>query len=451
MYSRFAISTLFLIIFLTSSSVFCGPVEDLKPGEWYEVPNSHLASVPPGGNVIAPWSGGAFDTKRNQLIVWGGGHGDYAGNEVYAFNLDSLKWSRLTNPSSIAGVTGCLPIMPDSQPTSRHTYCGMDYVESEDRVFAGGGFIWPCANGDPWTWFFDYTLNKWVKGANLGFGSRAFAAYDPSTGHLWCNGGTGLNEYDPTTKTWTRRYLTVSGQILAIDPVNHWLVGLARGTVRYTPIAGNTSSGGIYNTSGDTSVINPVMNPSDYCAPGFVWDPIINKFVSWSGGANVYILDQTTHAFTKLSPAASNKVIPTAAAAQGTYGRFRYSPKSNVYVVVNSKDENVFIYRLADKLTNMESISAKSLKSNLSITPNPFNGTAAITFSLAGINLNSKLEIFSSDGRLVKYVALKNQNGLFIHKWNAVDKNGALLPNGLYLVRITSAGAIYQNKAVLAR
>ena len=119
--------------------------DGLKPGEWFEVPNSQIASVPPGGNVIAPWSGGAFDTKRNQLIVWGGGHGDYAGNEIYAFSLDTLQWTRLTEPSSIKDVKGCEPMMPDGQPTSRHTYNGLDYIESEDKIIAAGGFIWPCA------------------------------------------------------------------------------------------------------------------------------------------------------------------------------------------------------------------------------------------------------------------------------------------------------------------
>lgn len=329
----------------TKTNTFDG----LKPGEWFEVPNSQLASIPPGGNVIAPWSGGAFDTKRNQLIVWGGGHGDYAGNEIYAFSLDTLKWARLTDPSSIKDVKGCEPMMPDGQPTSRHTYNGLDYIESEDTIIAAGGFIWPCANGDPFTWFFDFKLNKWVKGANLGFGSRAMVAYDPSTGHLWCYGGTGLNEYDPVSKSWTKRDNNgLSGQCFTVDPVNHWLLGLNKGSVTYFPIAGNTAKPVTHKTTGDVDVINAAIPDGDYCTPGFVWDPVIKKVVAWSGGADVFILDEATHVWSKKSPAATNKVIPTAPAKQGTYGRFRYSPKSNVFVVVNSIKENVYIYRLEE-------------------------------------------------------------------------------------------------------
>ncbi|MEK6578900.1 MAG: hypothetical protein AABZ55_06710, partial [Bdellovibrionota bacterium] len=38
--------------------------------------------------VTADWSSGVFDTARNRLIVWGGGHNGYLGNEIYALNLN---------------------------------------------------------------------------------------------------------------------------------------------------------------------------------------------------------------------------------------------------------------------------------------------------------------------------------------------------------------------------
>ena len=53
-----------------------------------------------GDEVVA--SGAAFDTQREQLLVFGGGQ-SYAGNEIYAFNMAELKWFRLTEPSGLAG------------------------------------------------------------------------------------------------------------------------------------------------------------------------------------------------------------------------------------------------------------------------------------------------------------------------------------------------------------
>jgi len=106
------------MVFPQSGKKLFNSLDKLKAGEWYEVTNSHLEDVDaqndstanpnyPGGApwqgvegvaaVINDWSGGAFDTKGNRLLVWGGGHAGYAGNEIYAFNIDSLKWLRLTN------------------------------------------------------------------------------------------------------------------------------------------------------------------------------------------------------------------------------------------------------------------------------------------------------------------------------------------------------------------
>src|SRR6185436_13027501 len=81
----------------TVGSSSAGPIENLQPGEWYRVPNSALRTVVPiptpagdPANVIAAWSGGTFDTRRDRLLVWGGGHADYGGNEIYAFEIATL-------------------------------------------------------------------------------------------------------------------------------------------------------------------------------------------------------------------------------------------------------------------------------------------------------------------------------------------------------------------------
>ncbi len=62
---------------------------EILPGQWHEIPHSSLvASGLPGttgGAVhnITAWSGAALDSETNRLYVWGGGHADYAGNEVF--------------------------------------------------------------------------------------------------------------------------------------------------------------------------------------------------------------------------------------------------------------------------------------------------------------------------------------------------------------------------------
>ncbi|VAX32291.1 hypothetical protein MNBD_NITROSPIRAE01-196, partial [hydrothermal vent metagenome] len=45
-------------------------------------------------------------------------------------------------------------------------------------------------------------------------------------------------------------------------------------------------------------------------APGFVYDPVIKKFVGWGGGSSVYVLDPDTWVWTEISPADGNTVNP---------------------------------------------------------------------------------------------------------------------------------------------
>src|SRR6267142_3701593 len=93
-------SLLLCVVCSTSSSAaLADAIDNLAAGQWYAVPNSQLRSVLPSPvpagdprNVIDAWSGATFDTAHNRLLLWGGGHSDYAGNELYAFSLNTLTW-----------------------------------------------------------------------------------------------------------------------------------------------------------------------------------------------------------------------------------------------------------------------------------------------------------------------------------------------------------------------
>ena len=71
-----------------------------------ELPNTKIRSVLPSAqqignpaNIVDAWNGAAVDAKRNRLIVWGGGHNDYYGNEVYALELSTMSIKRIVDPS----------------------------------------------------------------------------------------------------------------------------------------------------------------------------------------------------------------------------------------------------------------------------------------------------------------------------------------------------------------
>jgi len=103
-------------------------------------------------------------------------------------------------------------------------------------------------------------------------------------------------------------------------------------------------------TSGDKTIENSR-------APGFVYDPVSKVFVGWSGGSAVYTLNPATWVWTKINPAGSNTVTPTAAEDRGTYGRFQYVPGKNVFVAVNRTTENVYFYKFSSGSVSAPTVS----------------------------------------------------------------------------------------------
>src|SRR5436190_2252829 len=81
-------------------------IANLAAGQWLELPNTKISSVLPNPlpkgyapYLVEAWNGGTVDTNRSRLLVWGGGHSDYWGNEMYAVDLATLSIKRIVDPS----------------------------------------------------------------------------------------------------------------------------------------------------------------------------------------------------------------------------------------------------------------------------------------------------------------------------------------------------------------
>src|SRR5262245_24233912 len=44
--------------------------------------------------IIIPWSSFAWDSNRGDVILYGGGHANYPGNDVYRWHSSTLQWER---------------------------------------------------------------------------------------------------------------------------------------------------------------------------------------------------------------------------------------------------------------------------------------------------------------------------------------------------------------------
>lgn len=328
---------------------------DLKPGEWYEVPGSKMTSVAPNptpdGDVAAvmeAWSGGAYDIKRDQLLVWGGGHSDYAGNEVYAFDVKTLKWGRLTNPSSNTGGDEASGVYPDGAPRARHTYNYIQYVPSIDRFCTlGGAGLYPSGQiGTNKTFCLDLDAKKWEQKANaISPNIGAISGYDPATGKVWLQGtadSPDFSEWDPLANKWAKHIrldmgwfdysFTAAigeGKMLAVGEGKAYQWDLSKPDAQ--PVELQTTG---------TAEIESANNP------GLVYDPVSKRFVAWAGGLNVYTLDLSKKQWTKVAIASTNKVTPSAADPRGTYGRFQYIPSKNAFIGVNRADGSVYLFKM---------------------------------------------------------------------------------------------------------
>jgi len=109
------------------------------------------SSNPTPDKIILAWSSFAWDSKRGDLILYGGGHANYSGNDVYRWRSRSLKWERAALPSEITLFPGvALPIDgADSAPPSAHTYDNAVYLPIVDRYLNFGGAVY--TGGGPYT------------------------------------------------------------------------------------------------------------------------------------------------------------------------------------------------------------------------------------------------------------------------------------------------------------
>ena len=108
------------------------------------------ASAPTPAKIILPWSGFAWDSNRGDLILWGGGHANYPGNDVYRWHSSTLLWERGSVPSQIKTDPLLQQIAIDGvdrAPISSHTYDNNIFLPIVDRFLTWGGAAYN--NGGP--------------------------------------------------------------------------------------------------------------------------------------------------------------------------------------------------------------------------------------------------------------------------------------------------------------
>jgi len=287
-----------------------------------------------------------MDTRRNRLVLWGGGHSDYYGNELYALDLNSFTVHRLTDPALPLDLSGCPEALANgTQPNSRHTYDGMTYIEHADRLFVFGGARATCGYASDGTWTFDFSRSKWEKHNPGGSSPQpdygVVSVYDPNTRKVFVHDGSALYAYTLETdrfERWNSGGRVDYHMTGVIDPVRRKLVMVGTGNVYVYDIASKSFLGGrrTLRTKGGDFIVNGVY-------PGLAYDPAIRRIVAWNGGNSVYSLDLDTGIWTPTSYPNG----PGAAQENGTFKRWSYSAGLRGFVLVNSMNQDAYVFRLS--------------------------------------------------------------------------------------------------------
>jgi len=355
-----------------------------------------------GCNQIVPWSGGAADDVHHRLIVWGGGHSDYAGNEVSVLNLDGTSsWERFTGPTMPIPFNwdgkaweGLKPYFvrlrdggqyqPGASPSSRHTYNGLQYAPYQNKLYSFGGATANRGDFSKEVWALDMATKTWTMvGPPFSLApSYPTTAYNPSNGHIVMHDKDWtLFDYDPHTNKWkvlAREVHVNDGTTAAIDPLNNLLVFVgAGGTPNNTgyPSVPKFHTVQVFSLSGRDGMQawNNAGCDLTYTNGGLAWDSALGLMVGYPGGGNqVYLLNTgpkdmatpfgTVPSHKCLDVPISTKPSPVKGVDYppdpegtghetnlGVYGRFAYFPSLDVFVLVNNRGQNAWILRLTDK------------------------------------------------------------------------------------------------------
>ncbi len=338
-----------------------GPIRAPTGSGWHEMPNTKIVDQCPNPTtysdiqgddgcqgIVSAWGSALADTARSRLVIWGGGHTDYWGNEIYSLELsaDPVKMVRLTDPShgsAIANLSSCPDAYSDGNPAPRHTGGSLEYLPTQDSYFTHGFGLPPCGDFGDGLWMFDPKGASWSEkspssnkpnpGEN---GSFPMHAYDPTSGKIFeVEVNTGVFwSYDPTTNSWSNLAnidgcTNLDGNAV-IDPSRDAYICVGGGDAQRISLKSPY-------TVTNLSFTNCGTLASDD-APGFAFDSTDDKFVAWNGGNDVYTYDPDSDSCSSQTYTGG----PGAQQQNGTFGRFRYFPSADVFVLVNDASENAY-------------------------------------------------------------------------------------------------------------
>lgn len=336
------------------STVGTNTLSDLDPANDPAINPNYPASAPWRGStgfssVVSAYNGAVW--MEDGLYIFGGGHADYAGNELYKWDKETGLFERLTLPTGAIGNTGTLNdglessgVYFDGQPRSFHTYNNFAVRNGVLWFFGGSAYY----SGNPYSrpFYYDKANSTWVMDMDSGVGATYGAAtYDSTRDVFWIfrSGNHQFRSYDPNTKTMTvsNRYNDLNTYCAGFyDATSDCLIYADATNFRAIPADMST------NNVITTSTGKPTL--SNLCQRGIAQDTVNRILYVRGEGTDIWKVQIPTNPMTEsfVWTQLANTGTLTTPQAAGTYGRLWYDPKTRCIGVLDSVSSNMYVLKL---------------------------------------------------------------------------------------------------------
>ncbi len=342
-------------------------VKNMEPGRWTPLPG-HPSDVAitkqdalriSGGDKDAAdrlwgwggplqtynsYSGAAFDGRV--VYFFGGGHHMYRGNDLNVYDLETLEWKRLYDPSDMTDKTymGKFRFIPSKGPRSVHVYDGIIYSPVTNSLY-----LWGWRNIHPWRFdlgVFRRTNDPWQAWIKMewpeGFTQAMQKTAQLPDGKIMViasGRGSRVVTFDPKTGSYSA-VERGSGHISSLvwrDADQHFY------SVRANKFIDKHNADG---TIAEEQVDEfPSAFQGEAGLAGMVYDEVHDRIVFWPGLRDVWSWEPGSKKWTQYIN--TEGPAPTSG-HQGIYSKWFYLPQFDVFIGMGDDSGGMWAWRMPE-------------------------------------------------------------------------------------------------------
>ena len=334
----------------------------IPPFQWVALPslgNSSVIPNPPAPgmtgvrSVTDAWGGAALRQNGSYYILHGGGHGDYAGNEIYALqlSLDAPQWTRIWGPTPNNAIVPNQYYYDDSpsSPASIHTYNSLVFNDQDDVFmrfmrgqYIGAHFI-GGVDGIRWggtAWEQNQTNNIWPAPPNPW--KFVNGQCKDSDGNVYFVNGWNRLIWNRRTNLWS---VPIRNSQYAVQSC-----GCCYDTKRHIiwSFGGGISGGGRVGasqaymweiTTGSERLITltgpnaSAIDGNNANSSSAIYDAVADLVLVVTGDGEIYSFNPTTFAVTRVPTSGPSLPNTTSSSGSGPWGKLQYASQLGGIVI----------------------------------------------------------------------------------------------------------------------